>query len=120
MIRFFVCAAATLALALTMLAADASGTWTASFDTQVGKQTYTYTFKVDGAKLTGATKSNLGEGTISDGMVDGNNITFTENMSYQDMPLHIQYKGTLNGDEINFKRTVVEGTLEEFVAKRSK
>jgi hypothetical protein len=120
MIRFFVCVAAALALAVTMLAADASGTWTASFDTQVGNQTYTYTFKVDGAKLTGATKSNLGEGTIAEGMVDGNNITFIENMTYQGMPLRIQYKGTLKGDEISFKRTVVEGTVEEFVAKRSK
>ena len=34
-------------------AADISGTWTTSFDSQVGQQTYTYTFKVDGGKLTG-------------------------------------------------------------------
>ena len=33
-------------------AADVTGTWTASFDTQVGVQNYTYTFKVEGSKLT--------------------------------------------------------------------
>ena len=40
-------------------AADVSGTWTASFDTQVGKQEYTYILKVEGAALSGTAKSNL-------------------------------------------------------------
>src|SRR5262245_18263374 len=38
-------------MALGALAADASGitgTWTTSFESQVGTQTYTYTFKVEG------------------------------------------------------------------------
>jgi len=41
------------------LAEDATGIWTASFDTQVGVQKYTYTFKVAGNKLTGKAKSEL-------------------------------------------------------------
>src|SRR6185503_17421447 len=53
-------------------AADVSGTWTASFDTQVGKQEYTYVLKVEGAMLSGTAKSNLiGDSTLSDGKVDG-------------------------------------------------
>lgn len=103
-------------------AADVNGTWTASFDTQVGQQNYTYTFKVaaDG-KLTGTAKSNLGEGTITDGMVKGDDITFTENLMYQGMPLMIAYKGKISGDEIKFTRTVAEGfDPENLVAKRAK
>jgi hypothetical protein len=34
-------------------AADASGQWTATFNTQVGEQKYTWDLKADGAKLTG-------------------------------------------------------------------
>ena len=56
-------------MAVAAFGADISGTWTASFETQVGTQTYTYTFKVEGTKLTGTAKSNLGEGTIDMGTV---------------------------------------------------
>lgn len=108
--------------AATALAADVNGTWTASFDTQVGQQNYTYTFKVapDG-KLTGTAKSNLGEGTITDGMVKGDDISFTENLNYQGMTLQIAYKGKISGDEIKFTRNVAEGfDPENLVAKRAK
>ena len=40
-----------LGFALSALAADITGQWTATFNTQVGEQHYTYTFKVDGEKL---------------------------------------------------------------------
>ena len=110
---------ALLAVA-TAFAADVTGTWTASFETQVGTQNYTYTFKVDGGKLTGTAKSNLGSGTISGGTVNGDDIAFVENLDYQGMPLEITYKGKISGDEIKFSRTVVEGINEDFVAKRVK
>jgi hypothetical protein len=104
----------------TAFAADVTGTWTASFDTQVGTQNYTYTFKVEGGKLTGTAKSNLGEGTITGGTVNGDDIAFVENLEYQGMPLQIPYKGKISGDEIKFTRTVIEGVTEDLVAKRVK
>jgi opacity protein-like surface antigen len=110
---------ALLAMA-TAFAADVAGTWTASFDTQVGVQNYTYTFKVDGGKLTGTAKSNLGEGAITNGIVNGDDISFVENLNYQDMPFQIAYKGKISGDEIKFTRTVTEGITEDLVAKRVK
>jgi opacity protein-like surface antigen len=110
---------ALLAMA-TAFAADVTGTWTASFDTQVGVQNYTYTFKVDGGKLTGTAKSNLGEGAITNGTVNGDDISFVENLNYQDMPFQIAYKGKISGDEIKFTRTVTEGITEDLVAKRVK
>jgi hypothetical protein len=114
-----IAALALLAVA-TAFAADVTGTWTASFDTQVGVQNYTYTFKVDGGKLTGSAKSNLGEGAITNGTVNGDDISFVENLNYQDMPLQITYKGKISGDQIKFTRTVIEGTNEDLVAKRVK
>jgi hypothetical protein len=102
-------------------AADVSGTWTASFDTQVGKQTYTYMLKVEGAALSGTAKSNLiGDSTLTDGKVDGNKISFVEKGTYQGMPLQFNYTGEIAGDEIHFKRELMGFPAEEFVAKRSK
>lgn len=119
--KVMILAALGLLLTAIAFAADVSGTWTASFDTQVGQQNYTYTFKVDGGKLTGTAKSNLGEGTITNGTVNGDDITFTENLSYQGMELMIVYKGKISGDEIKFTRMVAEGfDPENLVAKRVK
>jgi hypothetical protein len=109
-----------LLTAATTFAADVNGTWTASFETQVGTQNYTYTFKVEGGKLTGTAKSNLGEATITGGTVAGDDISFVENLDYQGMPLQIPYKGKISGDEIKFTRTVIEGVTEDLVAKRVK
>ena len=108
------------AMAASAFAADVTGTWTASFDTQVGKQNYTYTFKVDGNTLTGTAKSELAgaETPITEGMVNGDDISFVENLNYQGMPLKIVYKGKIAGDEIKFTRTIADMFMEELVAKR--
>jgi hypothetical protein len=102
------------------LAADFNGTWTAAIDTQVGVQNYTYTFKVEGEKLTGKCKSQFGETEITEGVVKGDDITFVENLVYEGMPLRIVYKGKISGDEIKFSRNVAEIADEPFVAKRAK
>ena len=110
----------TFALAVAAYAGDITGTWTATFNTQVGEQRYTYTFKVDGEKLTGHAKSNLGEGDISDGVVKGDDVSFVEHLNYQGQELAITYKGKINGDEIKFTRDVAGQGNEELVAKRVK
>ena len=100
--------------------ADIGGTWTASFDSQVGTQTYTYDFKVEGGKLTGHAKSNLGEGDLR-GTVDGDKVTFVENLNYQGQALAITYTGQIvSADEIKFKRDVAGAGGEEFTATRKK
>jgi hypothetical protein len=120
--RLWICAVAAMGLAAVAFAADITGTWTASFDTQVGKQDYTYTFKQTGTKLTGKAKSDFAMATteITEGTVNGDDISFVENLDYMGMPLRIVYKGKIAGDEIKFTRTVIEGTPEEAVAKKSK
>jgi hypothetical protein len=109
-----------LVLAGAAVAADVSGKWTASFETQIGTQNYTYEFKVDGQKLTGTAKSMNGETKITDGKVVGDEITFVENLNFQDMMLMITYKGKISGDEIKFTRDVAGIAMEELVAKRVK
>ena len=101
-------------------AADVSGTWTASFDTQVGTQSYTFMLEVEGETLTGTAKSNLlGDSTLSEGKVDGDTISFVERGTYQGMPLEFNYSGEIVGDEIHFKRELMGFPAEEFVAQRA-
>jgi hypothetical protein len=102
------------------LAGDITGKWTASFDTQVGVQNYTYEFKVDGTKLTGTAKSNFGQAEITEGAVKGDEVTFVENLKMEEQTLKITYKGKINGDEIKFTRQVADVATEELVAKRAK
>lgn len=111
-----------MATAAAAFAADVTGTWMASFDTQLGMQKYTYTFKVEGNKLTGKAKSELAnaETEITEGTVNGDDVSFVENLNFQDMPLRIVYKGKIAGDEIKFTRTLLDMFTEELVAKRSK
>jgi hypothetical protein len=112
-----VAAAPSIAIAAAPTA-DISGTWTTSFDSQVGTQTYTYTFEVEGETLKGHAKSNLGEGGL-EGSVDGDKVTFVENLDYQGQALAITYTGQIvSADEIKFKRDVGGQGGEEFTATR--
>ena len=98
--------------------ADIAGTWNTEFDRQVGKQTYTYTFNLQGEALTGHAKSNVGEGDIK-GTVDGDKVTFVEDLDYQGQKLAITYTGQIvSADEIKFKRDVAGAGGEEFTATR--
>ena len=118
--RFLFSILMILVAAAIAFAADFAGTWTAAIDTQVGVQNYTYTFQVEGEKLTGKAKSQFGESDITEGVVKGDDISFVENLNYEGMPLKITYKGKIAGDEIKFTRNVADIADEPFVAKRSK
>ena len=107
--------------ASALLAADITGTWTASFDTQIGRQDYTYTLAVKDSKVTGKAKSANGESDLQDGKVEGDKVTFLEVLTYQGMEIRIQYTGKIVSDgEIQFTRQVGDFATEELVAKRVK
>lgn len=105
-------------------AAGVAGKWTAEFDSQVGLQKYTYDLKVDGKNITGTASANIA-GTdmtskIVEGTIDGDKVSFVENLDYNGMELKIEYKGTISGDEMNLSRTVAGQPGETFTAKRAK
>jgi enterochelin esterase-like enzyme len=117
-------AAATPAPATKTLKADVSGTWKAEFDSQRGHQKYTFTFKQDGAKLTGKASSEVTdqkrEAELTEGKVDGDAISFVEVLSIQDRDIRITYTGKLSadGNEIKFTREVGDFASTEIVARR--
>ena len=59
------------------LATDFSGKWTADVTTPRGTQTLTFDFHVDGTTLTGKISSPRGDSDITEGKIDGDNLTFT-------------------------------------------
>ena len=108
-------------MVMPMAAADITGKWTASFDTQIGKQNYTYDFVVKDSQLTGKMKSDMGESDVLEGKVEGDKVTFAELLVFQGMEIRITYAGTVvSADEIKFTRNVADFATEELVAKRVK
>jgi hypothetical protein len=76
---------------------------------------------VKGTAVTGTFKSANGEGAITGGKLEGDKLTFVENMNYQGQALVITYTGTVvSADEIKFSRDVGGQGGETFTAKRSK
>ena len=119
--RLFAMAVLTAGMAVSAFAADKiDGQWTATFDTQMGEQHYTYTFKTDGEKLTGTAKNDRGSTEITAGTVKGDDVTFTENLDFGGNQIAITYTGKISGDEIKFTRKVGDFATEEVVAKRAK
>src|ERR1043166_5202094 len=118
------CACLIAGTASNLVAADVTGTWKSEFDSQIGHQNYTFTFKQDGAKLIGKANSEAGdrkrEAELKEGNVNGDTISFFELLSIQDNEIRITYTGKLsaNGNEINFTREVGDFAKMEIVAKR--
>jgi len=122
--RLFAVAVIAVLLAGSMgaTAADITGTWKATFDTQIGTQNYTYQFVVKDKTLTGKIESDIGgKSEIHQGKVDGDQVSFVETFNYQGMDITITYTGkVVSADEIKFTRQVAEFASEELVAKRVK
>ncbi|MGE0445938.1 MAG: hypothetical protein AB7P99_11975 [Vicinamibacterales bacterium] len=98
---------------------DISGRWTATFDTQVGEQNYTYEFRVSGNTLTGTASSANGTSELTSGKVEGDTVTFTESLSIMGMVIPVTYQGKIvSASEIQFTRQVGEFATETLVAKR--
>ena len=109
-------------LAVAASAADIDGKWKAEFNTPDGQtRTTTFTFKADGDKLTGTVSGRQADTPISEGKINGDEISFAvvRNMGGEERKM--QYKGKIAGDEI--KLTMQFGPdmpPREMVAKRVK
>jgi hypothetical protein len=111
------------------LAADFNGKWTADVPGRNGNtQTITFDFHVDGSTLTGKVTTMRGDMDISNGKVDGDNISFDQVMNFNGNSMTMSYTGKADGDTIKFTRAMAGGgggngggggrPPVEFVAKR--
>ena len=105
--------------------ADISGKWTAQVPGRDGQpQETTFTFKVEGDKLTGTVSGRQGDIPIADGKISGDEISFTVTRERQGATIKQLYKGKVTGDEIKFTRSTEGGQGNrppvEFTAKKVK
>jgi hypothetical protein len=107
-IRASVFGALLTLLAAPALSQTAAGRWNASVDTPNGPFAFVFEFVVDAAgKLTGAMHNELfGAAPISEGVVNGKDISFKLSFA-GDFPMTINYKGTVEGNELKMTSTFV-------------
>jgi hypothetical protein len=119
----FTCVILFLLLAATsILAADATGKWVAQVPGRNGQmREVTFNLKADGSSLTGSVTTMRGDAPISDGKIDGDNISFTQVLEFNGNSVKLIYKGKVSGDSIKFtrEREGGEGQPVEFTAKRA-
>ena len=121
-----------LIASFALMAADVSGKWTYEGPGRGGNpgRPVTITLKVDGATLTGTVPAGGRGGgdnppppiDITDGKVDGNNISFTVKREFNGNAMVIKYEGVVNGDEMKLKimRNGPDGPVTtDVVAKRA-
>ena len=106
------------------LAADFNGKWTGDVQGRNGNtQTLTFDFHVDGTTLTGKITTPRGDEDITNGKVDGDNVSFDQVLNFNGNSITISYQGKAAADgTINFTRTFGGGgdrPPQTFVAKRS-
>jgi hypothetical protein len=107
----------------TATSADVTGTWTAqTIIGPSGSETpvaTTFTFKVEGGKLTGTVKSPHGNHQILDGKVEGDSITFSVLVTASNNRFKMLYDGKITADGIDFI-SKIEGNerSDHFLAKR--
>ena len=74
----------------------------------------TYVFEARGDTLLGTVSTRMGGGPFNEGKIDGDKISFV--VSYGNT--HIEWNGTVSGDEIYFTRQNGE-KVDQFTAKRA-
>jgi hypothetical protein len=88
---------------MTVMAADATGKWTAEMQGRGGNtQTVTMNLKADGNTLTGTVSGRMGDTDITNGKVDGDTVTFDVVREYNGNKMTQHYSGKLDGDTIHF------------------
>jgi len=104
-------------MTVSCFAADVDGKWAGSVSTPNGDFPVTFAFKADGTTLTGTTGGPQGDTNITNGKVDGNNISFTVTLDFGGMPLTINYKGAVAKDQIKMTLEVMGMPIDLVVKK---
>ncbi len=113
----------TLALLASLTSAwgaDIFGRWIAKTEGRQGTVETIFNFKAEGTTLTGTVSGRQGETAISEGKIEGDDISFVVVRSNGGNQRRLLYKGKISGDEIKMTRETEGGNGQprEFIAKR--
>jgi endonuclease YncB( thermonuclease family) len=100
-------------------AADLNGAWNATTRMPDGsRHDSVLNLNVQGTKLTGKIVSKRGTAEITDGIVDGNNVSFTVVRVGNGDELRIQFRGNVEGDTMKLRMQYRDHDPMEVIAKR--
>jgi hypothetical protein len=107
-----------LALASNAAGANLSGNWKGDLKMADGNTLETaLVFKLDGEKLTGTVANQYGEEQITEGTVQGDDISFI--VLAGGGQFKVVYKGKIVGDDLKFTVTVGDFGDGELIARRT-
>ena len=85
----------------TAWSAGIAGTWKGEMAGMGGQpMEITFTFEVDGSEFTGTSVAMGNESPISEGKINGDDISFVVKVDMMGNEMKINYKGKVSGDEI--------------------
>ena len=113
--RMFLIAALAATLAFGLNAADVAGVWKGSVETQMGTMGITLTLQA-GSGVAGDLASDMVEGKIVNGKLDGDKISFQVESGYGTLA----FEGTVAGDEMKLTMTGTSGNKYPLICKRQK
>ena len=105
--------ATTAIMTLALNAADLTGTWKGSMETQGGATEVTLTFR-PGATPAGTARMSQYEGPIQNATLNGAKIHFDVTIEHG----KVTFDGTVEGDEMKFTVTGTQGDKYSLVCKR--
>ncbi len=79
----------------------AAGNWTLTINSPAGTMNAPLTLQVDKENVTGEISTPTGNTNISNGRLNGNELSFTYSINFQGQPLTINAKGKIEGNSIN-------------------
>jgi len=101
-------------------AADIDGKWMVQVKGKRGEVTETLMLKANGNQLTGTIQGRRGAAPISEGMMNGTNVSFKVTRARKEKKVTQQYKGTLSGGELKLTMTGPKGGTRDLLFKRAK
>ena len=106
-----------LMLAAVAIAGSIDGKWQAEYEGNRGPRSVVFDLKQEGETLQGTVGFGSREMPIEEGTIDGNKVTFSVTLSFQDRDIQLKYTGSLEEDSLNL---VLEtrGQTREMVARR--
>ena len=114
--RVFICAAFLISSAC---AADLTGAWLMTSRTPDGsKHESALNLQAEGEKLTGKIISRRGTVEITNGIVSGNNISFTVIRAGNGDELKIEFRGTVEGETMKLRMQYRDHDPIELTAQR--
>lgn len=113
-------------LALTLLlaaapafAADIDGKWTGSIETPGGTMSLNYSFKAEGANLSGTTSGPDGKAIpIKNGKIEGNKVSFSLDLDFGQGPVTFNYTGVVSPTELKLHSSFMDQPID-FTLKKA-